>query len=197
MATLKEQRVRGNLSIAGAPRIRSRRGALRYRYSGCLCITCACACLLQRRPLLGCHLDARIALQRALTEVNQLLDVAADAPPPWDDAKLSSKQSLYPAAGVGAVDASAWPSIEAGDLNDATGQCMSRLGAAGMEVLVVDKTRPDIGKPVVQVIVPGLCHFWPRFGAPRLYKHAFTRSASRQRASVKHLRVSVKPRYTR
>ncbi|BCG05307.1 hypothetical protein PPGU19_098750 (plasmid) [Paraburkholderia sp. PGU19] len=117
----------------------------------------------------GCHLNSRIALQRALTEVNQLLDIAADAPSPWDAAKLSSKQFLYPAAGVAVVDASAWSSIEASDLNDAIEQCMSRLGAAGMEVLVVDKTRPDIGLPVVQVIVPGLCHFWPRFGAPRLY----------------------------
>ncbi|WP_207880380.1 YcaO-like family protein, partial [Pseudomonas sp. 32_A] len=39
----------------------------------------------------------------------------------------------------------------------------------GIDTLVVDKTRPDIGLPVVQVIAPGLCHFWPRFGAPRLY----------------------------
>ena len=117
----------------------------------------------------GCHLDSRIALQRALTEVNQLLDVAADAPPPWDAAKLSSKRFLYPAPELAAVDASARPCIDARDVKEAIEQCMSRLSSAGMEVLVVDKTRPDIGLPVVQVIVPGLCHFWPRFGAPRLY----------------------------
>ncbi|WP_338122445.1 YcaO-like family protein, partial [Streptomyces albus] len=33
----------------------------------------------------------------------------------------------------------------------------------GMEVLVLDQTRPDLGIPVVKVIVPGLRHFWARF----------------------------------
>ena len=117
----------------------------------------------------GCHLDNRIALQRALTEVNQLLDVTADAPPPWDAAKLSSKQFLYPGTDQTRVDSAARASIDTRDLKDAIEQCMSRLSAAGMEVLVVDKTRPDLELPVVQVIVPGLCHFWPRFGASRLY----------------------------
>ena len=117
----------------------------------------------------GCHLDSRIALQRALTEVNQLLDVTADAPPPWDAAKLSSKQFLYPGTDQTPVDSTAHASIDARELKDAIKQCVGRLYAAGMEVLVVDKTRPDLGLPVVQVIVPGLCHFWPRFGAARLY----------------------------
>ncbi len=39
----------------------------------------------------------------------------------------------------------------------------------GMETLVLDQTRPDIGMNVVKVIVPGLRHFWPQLGAGRLY----------------------------
>jgi bacteriocin biosynthesis cyclodehydratase domain-containing protein len=117
----------------------------------------------------GCHLDSRIAVQRALTEVNQLLDLAADAPSPWDAAKLTSKQFLYPAETLAVADASNWPRLEFQSLKEAIEHCKARLAAAGMELLVVDKTRPDIGLPVVQAIVPGLCHFWPRFGAPRLY----------------------------
>lgn len=119
----------------------------------------------------GCHLQRHIALERALTEVNQLLDVAADAPSPWDNEKLSSKQFLYPSLELGTI---AEPSDPAGeiaaprDLKDAIEQCMQRLTQAGLEIFVVNKTRPDIGLPVVQVIVPGLCHFWPRFGASRL-----------------------------
>jgi ribosomal protein S12 methylthiotransferase accessory factor YcaO len=38
-----------------------------------------------------------------------------------------------------------------------------------MEMLVLDQTRPDIGLPVVKVIVPGLRHFWRRLGPGRLY----------------------------
>jgi ribosomal protein S12 methylthiotransferase accessory factor len=34
---------------------------------------------------------------------------------------------------------------------------------------VLDQTRPDLGVPVVKVIVPGLRHFWARFGPGRLY----------------------------
>jgi oxazoline/thiazoline synthase len=33
----------------------------------------------------------------------------------------------------------------------------------------MDQTRPDIGLSAVKVIVPGLRHFWPRFGPGRLY----------------------------
>lgn len=47
--------------------------------------------------------------------------------------------------------------------------CMRLLPEHGMDMLVVNKTRPDIGLCVAQVIVPGLRHFWPCFGAGRLY----------------------------
>jgi bacteriocin biosynthesis cyclodehydratase domain-containing protein len=117
----------------------------------------------------GCHLDSRIALQRALTEVNQLLDVTAAAATPWDHTKLASEQFLYPAADLPLTDGSRWPRIGGADLKTDIEHGIGRLSSAGMDTLVVDKTRPDIGLPVVQVIVPGLCHFWPRFGAGRLY----------------------------
>ena len=38
-----------------------------------------------------------------------------------------------------------------------------------MEFLVLDQTRPDIGMPVVRVIVPGLRHFRERFAPGRLF----------------------------
>ncbi|KVN68888.1 bacteriocin biosynthesis cyclodehydratase [Burkholderia stagnalis] len=117
----------------------------------------------------GCHLDARIAVQRALTEVNQLLDIAADAPHPWDREKLSETGFLYPANDVRRTTGSTWSPIDADTLPAAIAHCVGKIAAAGMDVLVVDKTRPDIGLSVAQVIAPGLCHFWPRLGARRLY----------------------------
>ncbi|KVN67592.1 TOMM precursor leader peptide-binding protein [Burkholderia stagnalis] len=117
----------------------------------------------------GCHLDARIAVQRALTEVNQLLDIAADAPHPWDREKLSETGFLYPANDVRRTTGSTWPPVDADTLPAAIAHCVGKIASAGMDVLVVDKTRPDIGLSVAQVIAPGLCHFWPRFGARRLY----------------------------
>jgi ribosomal protein S12 methylthiotransferase accessory factor len=50
--------------------------------------------------------------------------------------------------------------------------CLARLAQFGHEVLMVDLTRPqlrDLGLHVVKVIVPGLRHFWARFGPGRLY----------------------------
>ncbi|KVX91834.1 bacteriocin biosynthesis cyclodehydratase [Burkholderia ubonensis] len=117
----------------------------------------------------GCHLDARVAVQRALTEVNQLLDISADAPHPWDRAKLLDTGFLYPASDVCLTTGSTWPPIAAATLPAAIAHCVGKIASAGMDVLVVDKTRPDIGLSVAQVIAPGLCHFWPRFGARRLY----------------------------
>jgi ribosomal protein S12 methylthiotransferase accessory factor len=40
---------------------------------------------------------------------------------------------------------------------------------AGLDVLVLDQTRPDINMPVVKVVVPGLRHFWPRLAPGRLF----------------------------
>ncbi|QTO22392.1 TOMM precursor leader peptide-binding protein [Burkholderia seminalis] len=117
----------------------------------------------------GCHPDGAIAVNRALTEVNQLLDVAADAPDPWDRGKLADTGFLYPAADLPRTSRSTWQPIGAASLPAAIAQGVGRIVAAGMDVLVVDKTRPDLGLSVVQVIAPGLCHFWPRFGAQRLY----------------------------
>lgn len=47
--------------------------------------------------------------------------------------------------------------------------CQSRVEELGLEMLVLDQTRPEIGMPVAKVIVPGLRHFWPRFAPGRLY----------------------------
>ena len=41
--------------------------------------------------------------------------------------------------------------------------------APGLDFLVLDQTRPDIDVPVVRVIVPGMRHFYRRFGPGRLY----------------------------
>jgi oxazoline/thiazoline synthase len=57
----------------------------------------------------------------------------------------------------------------AGDIDDALDRCRLAIEAQGIEILVLDQTRPDIGLPVVKVIAPGMRHFWPRFAPGRLY----------------------------
>jgi ribosomal protein S12 methylthiotransferase accessory factor len=47
--------------------------------------------------------------------------------------------------------------------------CVDIARNAGLDFLVLDQTRPDVEVPVVRVIVPGLRHFYRRFGPGRLY----------------------------
>jgi ribosomal protein S12 methylthiotransferase accessory factor len=47
--------------------------------------------------------------------------------------------------------------------------CQQIAEKHGMEMLVLDQTRPDIGLKVVKVIVPGMRLFWKRLAPGRLY----------------------------
>jgi ribosomal protein S12 methylthiotransferase accessory factor len=42
----------------------------------------------------------------------------------------------------------------------------------GIEILVLDQTRTDVGMPVAKVVMPGMRHFWARFAPGRLYNVA-------------------------
>ena len=59
--------------------------------------------------------------------------------------------------------------IPRADVRDDVAALSRTLAAHGMEMLVLDQTRPDIGLPVVKVIVPGLRPFWARFAPGRLF----------------------------
>lgn len=118
----------------------------------------------------GCHLDPRLAVQRSLTELNQLFDPEGARRAPWELEGMPAREYLFPHPDLPRVAASSLPRLGGADLRADIEQCMWRLDEAGLELVVVDKTRPDIGLPVVQAIVPGLRHFWPRFGPGRLYQ---------------------------
>jgi bacteriocin biosynthesis cyclodehydratase domain-containing protein len=131
----------------------------------------------------GAHLDARVALLRAVTELNQMLGPVLDLPP--DDpaaGHLTDKATLHwlrtaTVAEQGYLEpldgparrASDFPSYRNDDLKDDVLFCQRLAEQQGSELLVLDQTRPEIGLPVVKVIVPGLRHFWARFAPGRLY----------------------------
>jgi ribosomal protein S12 methylthiotransferase accessory factor len=131
----------------------------------------------------GAHLDARVALLRAVTEMNQMLARAltesTNAPP---ETQLEDRITLDWLRNATVVNqpylvprdspprkASEYPPCRTDDLKDDVLACQALVERHGMEMLVLDQTRPEIGLPVAKVIVPGLRHFWPRFGPGRLY----------------------------
>ena len=118
---------------------------------------------------LGCHLDARVAIQRSLTELNQLFDPGRAGGGSLEVGRLRSRKFLFPArAETIAIESDRVPT-GTDTLRDDILNCAKRLSTAGLELIVVNKTRPDWGVSVCQAIVPGLRHFWPRFAPGRLY----------------------------
>ena len=131
----------------------------------------------------GTHADARIAALRTICELNQCLTWlprpgGGDGRPMIDDplalewwktARLADCSWLAPAPDAPLKQASQYPVTETGDTRDDVERCRALVEAKGMEFLVLDQTRPDIGMPVARVIVPGMRHFWERFAPGRLY----------------------------
>ncbi|MBV9947462.1 MAG: TOMM precursor leader peptide-binding protein [Myxococcales bacterium] len=117
----------------------------------------------------GCHLDARIGVQRALTELNQLYDPSHQSAPPWNDAAVTDRAYLLPAEAMKPRRASDYPSVVTLDLRDDVTACVERARSVGLETIVLDQTRPDTGLSAAKVVVPGLRHIWPRLGPGRLY----------------------------
>ncbi|PWK04968.1 TOMM precursor leader peptide-binding protein [Tumebacillus permanentifrigoris] len=124
----------------------------------------------------GAHLDPQIALLRALTEMNQFLPALADRERQdavtrqwWRTATLENQPYLAPDGGIPVKRASDFQTLHVTDLRETVHHCQAIVEGKGLELLVLDLTRPDVGLPVVKVIVPGLRHFWNRFARGRLY----------------------------
>lgn len=117
----------------------------------------------------GCHVSQHVAVQRALTELNQLFAPASSRPAPWDLARMDSRGFLFPDPAAAPVPPPHPALAVANDMAAEIRQLTAAVARVGHELLVVNKTRPDVGLPVAHVIVPGLRHFWPRFAPGRLY----------------------------
>jgi len=130
---------------------------------------------------LGCHLEARLAVSRALAELNQgAVDEFDDKDPAsvegidthharWlREATIENQPYLRPADGPRRV-ATDFTNEATRDVRDDLLISIEKLRAKGLEMIVLDHTRPDIGFPVARVVVPGLRHFWARHAPGRLY----------------------------
>jgi bacteriocin biosynthesis cyclodehydratase domain-containing protein len=124
----------------------------------------------------GAHFDTKIALLRALTELNQFLSLGLMGGGTGEKSSLDGATPLhlgdYPyLTPIGKPLVPADLGAKFGDLNasEQVSACVRLAKQAGLDFLVLDQTRPDIEVPVVRVIVPGLRHFYRRFGRGRLY----------------------------
>jgi ribosomal protein S12 methylthiotransferase accessory factor len=125
-----------------------------------------------------------MAVSRALTELNQFLPAIIKRHPDgstdyweddpdvlqwWQEVKVADEPWLLPAPGLPATTLSDYEAPPSDDLANCVTACAERVAGAGLEMLVLDQSRPDIELSVAKVIVPGLRHFWRRLGPGRLY----------------------------
>jgi ribosomal protein S12 methylthiotransferase accessory factor len=133
----------------------------------------------------GAHFDPKIAISRALTEVNQILpnvlsfkddgttiyNPSADplAVKWWQTARLSNQSYLVTDSKIIPKKSNDYLQLASDDLLEDVKLCQRIVESKGMEMLVLDQTRPDIGLRVAKVIIPGMRHMWKRLGTGRLY----------------------------
>lgn len=123
----------------------------------------------------GAHVDAKIAVERALLELNQFLPVVCFSREEkqslhWlDTAVVQDHPYLVPLENVPLKKASDYPPLCPPNIYDSLMFCVDTVHGLGLETLVLDMTRPDVGLNVVRVFVPGLRHFWKRLAPGRLY----------------------------
>jgi oxazoline/thiazoline synthase len=134
----------------------------------------------------GAHFDPKIAISRALTETNQSLPAVlpadangntqyAPSSDPlalnwWKTATLQNQTYLIPDDRVAVKTYSHYSQNWSDNLLEDIITCKQIVEKNGMEMLVLDQTRPDIALKVVKTIVPGMRHFWKRLGDGRLYE---------------------------
>jgi ribosomal protein S12 methylthiotransferase accessory factor len=132
----------------------------------------------------GTHFDPRLAVLRALTEVNQSLPAVFSVTPDnnkayldddpkallwWKTAAIENQPYLIPDKTLDLRVLTDYPRKWGDDLYIDVLRCMEIAKEQGLETLVLDQTRPDVGLHVMKVIVPGLRPFWARFAPGRLY----------------------------
>jgi ribosomal protein S12 methylthiotransferase accessory factor len=123
----------------------------------------------------GAHFDARIALLRSLTELNQFLSIGVvgcrsagklAGYTGFSEVRLEEQAYLAPNGEFRSDFDLTFGTL---DGSEQVSTCVRLAEQLGLDFLVLDQTRPDIEVPVVRVIVPGLRHFYRRFAPGRLY----------------------------
>ncbi|MGB0523309.1 MAG: TOMM precursor leader peptide-binding protein [Flammeovirgaceae bacterium] len=128
----------------------------------------------------GSHIEAGIALERAVVELNQLLPLGekkngkyASQDPVFIDwltnVALADLPYLNPKKHE-VKHLSDYPKLCEATIGASVQFCIEKAKSLNLETLVLDLTQPDIGLPVARVFVPGLRHFWRRTAPGRLYE---------------------------
>jgi ribosomal protein S12 methylthiotransferase accessory factor len=127
----------------------------------------------------GAHVDASIALERAIIELNQLFPVVIDDNctdlkdknfSNWlNNATIDNQKHMVPLNDKLTDIKQDYKQLCKPTIYHSVRYCIDMAEKNNMQTFIHDLTQPDIKLPVVKVIVPGLRHFWRRTAPGRLY----------------------------
>ncbi|WP_344799735.1 TOMM precursor leader peptide-binding protein [Litoribacillus peritrichatus] len=117
----------------------------------------------------GCHIDAYIACQRALTELCQITEIRDRNTAPFDFDAIVDGAYLFPDSQP-PCKLKDFETVKNADIKDDINHCLERARLLGLEVLVLNYSRPDMILNTAKVIIPGTCHIFPYFAVDRLYQ---------------------------
>jgi len=118
----------------------------------------------------GAHVEARLAVWRAVTEAGQILDAQGLEDPPFTLPELAREcgttDFMHPGPARPQRDL---PDHRFDRIDEAVRHIVDTLAERGLDTIVLDTSRPDVPLTTVRVAVPGLRHFWPRHERGRLF----------------------------
>lgn len=132
----------------------------------------------------GSHPNPKVALFRALTEVNQFLPSLLEKKPDgstiykfpdhdaitwWVTARIADHPYLLPNASQPPTTLQDFGYQPTKDIKKEIERCQHALEQADLELIAMDMSHADIELHVAKAVVPGMCHFWRRLGQQRLY----------------------------
>jgi len=127
----------------------------------------------------GAHVDASIAIERAVIELNQLFPVVTGNNSTnindknfinWlNSATVDNQKHMVPANSNLMNIKQDYPQLCKPTIYNSINYCVDMAKKNSMNTYILNLTQPDIKLPVVKVIVPGLRHFWRRTAPGRLY----------------------------
>lgn len=118
----------------------------------------------------GCHLDPKLACQRALTELCQLIPIRNNHAAPFEFSAIEAEPFLYPNPTLVSRSLDDYSVPHNDDIKSDIEHCVDKARQLGFETVVCNISRPDLPIPTFKVVVPGLCHIWPQLGNKRLYQ---------------------------
>jgi oxazoline/thiazoline synthase len=119
----------------------------------------------------GAHLEPRIGIARAITEMNQsLVEPTSGRMPRFYLGELPDHAFLEQSSSLTPKMREDYSQLDNRDLREDLTTCVELVRKRGLDILVLDQTRADTGMRVAKVIVPGMRSWWARFAPGRLYQ---------------------------